>query len=459
MKVYFSGISGTGIGPLAELAQDAGYEICGSDLHRGAIADEMDARGVEVFYGEQDGKFLKKCHEASNIDWFVYTSALPKDHPELKLAQELGIHCSKRDEFLAALVSDKNLKMVAVAGTHGKTTTTSMLVWAFEQLGIPVSYLVGTTLPWGNGGRFDPKSEFFIYEADEYDRNFLAFEPFVGAITTIDYDHPDIYPTREDYREAFRQFEEQCQNVVWGETSAMENERAVEDVVGAKENGSVIENGEGVVKNTTVLDGIELVGELRRIDASLAVRVFEKVREISRNSKGAKRASREAEKAERRELVEVINRFPGAGRRFEEIAQNIVSDYGHHPAEIKLTVEMGAELRDKRGASGLAVIYQPHQNTRQHEVKDEYREVFRGADKVFWLPTFLTREDESLRVIEPDELVAGLANREVAEVAEMNDDLVDSLAKLHREGWIILLLSAGPADTWLRKVTKRICED
>ena len=146
MKVYFSGISGTGIGPLAELAQDAGYEICGSDLSHGAIADELDKRGVAVSYGEQDGKFLQKCQDEGTIDWFVYTSALPADHTELTLAKKLGIRCSKRDVFLAELVREKGLKMIAVAGTHGKTTTVSMLVWAFEQLGVPVSYLVARML-------------------------------------------------------------------------------------------------------------------------------------------------------------------------------------------------------------------------------------------------------------------------------------------------------------------------
>ena len=175
MKVYFSGISGTGIGPLAEFAQDAGFEVCGSDLHQGAISDELAKRNIDVCYGEQDGAFLQKKIDEGEVDWFVYTSALPKDHPELKLAKTQHIKCSKRDEFIAELVEKKNLKMIAVAGTHGKTTTTAMLVWAFLQMEVPVSYLVGTTLGWAKSGNYDPKSEYFIYEADEYDRNFLAF--------------------------------------------------------------------------------------------------------------------------------------------------------------------------------------------------------------------------------------------------------------------------------------------
>ena len=177
MNVYFSGISGTGIGPLAELAQDAGFTVFGSDLKRGAISDELDKRKVEVNYGEQDGAFLRKKHSEDGVDWFVYTSALPQDHAELLAAKELGIRYTKRDEFLAELIQQKNLKMIAVAGTHGKTTTTAMLVWAMTKLNIPISYLIGTTISWGNGGQYDPQSQFFIYEADEYDRNFWPTTP------------------------------------------------------------------------------------------------------------------------------------------------------------------------------------------------------------------------------------------------------------------------------------------
>ena len=403
MKVYFSGISGTGIGPLAELAQDAGYEICGSDLSHGAIANELDKRGVAVSYGEQDGKFLQKCQDEGAIDWFVYTSALPADHKELALAKELGIHCSKRDEFLAELVREKGLKMIAVAGTHGKTTTTSMLVWAFEQLGIPVSYLVGTTLPWGEGGKYDPESKFFIYEADEYDRNFLAYHPFIGTITTVDYDHPDIYPTETDYKQAFAQFESQCENVV---------------------------------KNTTLIPEINLVGELRRFDASLAMQtILAAVPDIDKE-----------------QLIAALNNFPGTGRRFERITDGVYTDYGHHPIEIKATLEMARELKERDNYTGVVAIYEPHQNVRQHEIKDLYRDAFAAADKIYWLPTYLTRENPNLEVLTPEQLIAGLTNADSAEAAELSDDFAKKLQELHKDGWLLILMTAGPADAWYRKV-------
>ena len=398
MKVYFSGISGTGIGPLAELAQDAGMTVCGSDLQRGAIADEIDARGIAVAYGPQDGKFLSE--QLDGRDWFVYTSALPEDHPELVLAREAGIRVSKRDEFIAEFVKMHNQKMIAVAGTHGKTTTTSMIIWCFHALGIPASYLVGTTLPWANGGNFAKDGEYFIYEADEYDRNFLAYHPYISAITVVDYDHADIYKTPEEYHAAFAQFESQSENVV---------------------------------KNTTIDSRITLVGELRRQDASICLAVMKQV----------------CDKSEE-EIIAALNQFPGAGRRFEKLIDNVYSDYGHHPEEIAATISMASELKARDGAQGVAVLYQPHQNSRQHEVRDGYKTAFIGADKVFWLPTYLTREDPNLAVLTPAELISGMDNADIAEPAELNDTLAAKIRQLHQNGWIILLITAGPADTWFR---------
>ncbi len=402
MRIYFSGIGGTGIGPLAEFAQDAGFKVFGSDLQRGAISEELDERQIEVAYGSQDGVFLQKKFDDGGVDWLVYTSALPENHPELLLAQKLNIHASKRDEFIAEMVRQKNLKLIAVAGTHGKTTTTSMLIWAMLQLGVPVSYLVGSTLGWAKSGNYDAQSEYFIYEADEYDRNFLAYHPYIAALTVVDYDHPDIYPTREDYNVAFAQFEVQSENVV---------------------------------KNTTIDERVTLVGELRRKDASIALAVLRQVTDFGDD-----------------EILAALNRFPGVGRRFEKIIRGVYSDYGHHPHEIKATVEMARELKERDGYMGIAVIYQPHQNTRQHEIRHLYHDAFMGTDKLFWLPTYLTRENPDLTVLTPVDFIAKLDNHEIAEAAELNETLASKIKELRAQNYLIILITAGPADTWFREI-------
>lgn len=400
MKVYFSGISGVGIGPLAELAQDAGMTVCGSDMSRGTISDELAARNIPIAYGPQDGSFLRE--QLDGLDWFVHTSALPKDHIEIQIAREAGVRVSKRDEFIVEFIKQHNQKLVAVAGTHGKTTTTSMLIWCCRELGVKANYLDGTTLPWGESAEYKYDDAYLIYEADEFDRNFLAYHPYLAVITSVDYDHADIYPTVEDYRAAFAQFESQSQDVV---------------------------------KNTTVDNRITLAGELRRLDASICLAAMKKLCDKSED-----------------EIIDALNRFPGAGRRFEEVVENVYSDYAHHPEEIVATIKMAKEVVARDGLKGIVAVYQPLQNMRQYAIRHDYGDTFQGVDKLFWVPTFLLREDPSLAIITPEELIQEMNNPEIAEAADMDDALGEKLRQLQKEGWLIILLAGGGADKWFRKV-------
>lgn len=213
MNIYFCGIGGVGLGPLAEIAIDAGHTVIGSDPKLSLMTKELGERGVAVST-DQSGGFLRETHAMQPLDWFVYTSALPQDHPELVAAQQLGIKTSKRDALLAHIIAEKNLKLIAVAGTHGKTTTTSLFVWALRRLGVPVSYSIGTTMSFGPSGSYDQASEYFVYECDEYDRNFLQFHPYLAIIPSLSYDHPDTYPTQEAYNAAFREFLAQSDGIM-----------------------------------------------------------------------------------------------------------------------------------------------------------------------------------------------------------------------------------------------------
>jgi len=402
MKIYISGISGTGMGPLALMARAAGCQVFGSDLSKGAIYDELERAGIQVSIGEQDGEFLKE-KLAEGVDWFVYTSALPETHAELVLARAAGIKCTKRDELTAFLVEKLGLKMVAVAGTHGKTTTTAMIVFAALRLGLPVSYVVGTTLGFATSGAYHEGDRFFIYEADEYDRNFLKFRPWLAVLTAVSYDHPDIYPTREDYAAAFSQF---------------------------------VKQSEMMIKDPEVSEGeFKLAGEVRRCDAALAASAILKM----------------APEVSKEEIVRVLNEFPGVGRRFERLSDGIYTDYAHHPEEISATVEIARDEAKLRGLKGVAVVYQPHQNTRQHEVFEGYAEAFLGVDKILWLPTYLTRENPDLKVLEPEEFIKSLKNSEGAEVRRLDDELFDEILDLREAGYLVILMTAGPADEWLRK--------
>lgn len=409
MRVYISGISGTAMGPLALMAKEAGFEVFGSDLHPGAVSDELKNVGIVFSIGEQDGKFLEKIQKEGEIDWFVYTSALPKDHKELLRAKELGIKVSKRDEFIAFLVKRLKLKMVAVAGTHGKTTTTAGIVFLCLKLGLPVSWLVGTTLGFAGAGEYVPGSKYLIYEADEYDKNFLHYHPFLSIIPSVSYDHPDIYPTEADYKAAFAQF---------------------------------IRQSKKTITETTLDKRLTVSGEARRFDLGLAI---EAVVEILKDMK------LEGEKYTRENLILEMDKFPGVGRRMERVSEGVYSDYAHHPEEIKATIEMALEEAKRKKMKGVVAIYEPHQNIRQHEVFSDYKDAFLGLEKLFWMPTYLTREDPKLTVIKPEEFVANLDNFEIGEAAEFNEELFLRLKSYREDGYLILLMTAGPGDNWLRE--------
>lgn len=420
MRIYFSGIGGVGIGPLAMIAHDAGYDVTGSDRVESLITKELQDKGISYSL-DQSGESLQQAHAQAPIDWFVYTAALPHDHPELTTARQLGIKTAKRDELLAHIIQDKNLKLIAIAGTHGKTTTTGMMVWALQQLGIPVSYSVGSNLSFGPSGKFDPASKLFVYECDEFDRNFLHFHPWVSLITSIDYDHPDTYPTQADYDNAFDQFIRQSEYcIMWQQDCG--------DLGVVKDANTLLHLIDKTNKATqTELEQLPLAGQHNRENAYLVLT------ELLRGN-----ASKHA-------AIAVLSSFPGTGRRFEKLAENLYSDYGHHPIEIAATLQMARELSDN-----VVLVYQPHQNVRQHEVQHLYTDCFELASAVYWLPTYLTREDPNLPVLSPQELTANLTNRQAVQLSDLDDNLWEAIEQQRRSGALILCMGAGTIDSWLR---------
>ncbi len=410
MNIYFSGIGGVGLGPLAEIALDAGNIVTGSDANTGLMTRQLGARGV-VVSTDQTGMFLRESHTDEPIDWFVYTSALPADHPELVAAKALGIKTSKRDELLAHIIAEKGLKLIAVAGTHGKTTTTSLFVWAFQQLGIPISYSIGTTLSFGPSGKFHPASEYFVYECDEYDRNFLQFHPYLAVIPSLSYDHPDTYPTEDEYNQAFRAFLTQSEmSILW-----------------QREATQIGEPAQSWVLNDRDVVPLTLAGEHVRQNASLVVKAFERLGIAG-------------------DVVQALNQFPGANRRFEKLANNLYTDYAVHPREIAATINMACELNNH-----VIAIYQPHQNVRQHEVQAGYSDqIFAEADEVYWLPTYLTRENPQLETLTPQQLAHQIAPEKL-HIADLDDELWQTIEQHRAAGHLVLCMGAGTIDGWLRQ--------
>lgn len=426
MHIFFSGIGGTGIGPLALIAKQAGYEVSGSDSQNSDYIKYLTAQGITDIYIGQSAEKLADVNAKNPIDWFVYSSALPKtnpNHPELAYVKENSIKASKRDEFLNQILDDKKLKLVAIAGTHGKTTTTAMVVWLFKQLKIPVSYSVGAKIGFGDMGEFDPKSQLFVYECDEFDRNFLSFHPHTTLITGIDWDHPDIYPSREEYYQAFRDFLNQSEKALLWQSDISELGLPPSDKLLALEG------------KDPAINRLWLAGLVNRQNAWLVVQAANKYMGQSLD-----------------EVINILNNFPGLSRRWEQIVPNLYTDYAHTPDKIRGALQLAQEV----AGDNVVVVYEGLHNTRQHFIKDELKNLFENTKKLYVVPSYLAREDPKLEILSPNDLIDLLSDKTKnhAEPASLDENLKSIIKTQLSNGRTVLCLSAGGAgglDAWLRQ--------
>ena len=427
MHIFFSGIGGAAIGPLAQIALHAGYDVSGSDKQASDYVDNLRSKGITSIHIGQTTEAIAELHKKNPIDWIVYSSAIPKenpDHPELVYARDNNITATKRDDFLNKLLEDTGQKMIAVAGTHGKTTTTAMILWLMHQLHIPTSYSVGGKLSFGDTGVFDSNATYFVYEADEYDRNFLSFAPILSVITGIAYDHPDIYPTSEAYNQAFIQF--MCNTGdAGGEVFAYNEDLEYVDY-------TILQRE----MHLELLETITLPGYVNRRNALLAVNAVHAIHNTPRS-----------------ELVTYINQFPGVSRRFEKISENLYTDYAHTPEKISGALQLTKEV----AGDDVVVVYEGLHNTRQHFIKKELTDLFKGVKKLYIVPSYLAREDESLEMLTPEKLCAITQEPPQREPMKLDNELKATIDSHTSNGDLVLCLTAGGGnslDEWLRKEFK-----
>lgn len=429
MHVYFSGIGGTGIGPLALIAHEAGLQVSGSDKQDSQYTQYLRKHGIEGIAIDQSYEHIASVHATHPIDWLVYTSALPMeqpDAPELRFARDNNIPSGKRDAFLSNFLRAKNLAMIGIAGTHGKTTTTAMTIWLLQQLGKPISYSVGAKISFGEMGHYDPDAKYFIYEADEFDRNFLSFHPNTAIITGIDWDHPDIYPTRKDYYEAFRTFLDQSQRAVLWQSDVDRLGIAPDDRT------LVLDENDPLITKELTLPGIVN----RRNAWEVANTIHQIYDQISLY-----------------DLLGYLNNFPGVSRRFEQIKPHLLySDYAHTPPKIRGALQTARET----AGDNVVVVYEGLHNTRQHFIKEQLVHLFDDIKKVYIVPSYLAREDETLPLLAPADLKALLSPETQGHVepAALNESLRAAITKHLNDGDLVLCLTAGGGhslDEWLRQ--------
>lgn len=366
-KAHFIGIGGIGISAIARMMVGEGKVVSGSDRDSSRIISELEKLGVNIFLGHD------KDNVPEDADVVVYTIALPRDNPEIKKARMLGIPLVSYPEMLGIL--SRTRFTVAVAGTHGKTTTTAMISKILKDAGRSPMVIVGSILKEGGSNFIEGKEDILIVEACEYKRSFLNLNPNILVITNIDNDHLDYYKDMEDIQSAFS---ECISNVVKdGFVITKTDDEKVSPVLRGVDI-NVVDYTSFANKNDNNLIKLKIPGQhnIENAAAALAVaRIFNIPDNVS---------------------LRALQNFSGTWRRFEYkgLASRggalIYDDYAHHPTEIKVTIEAAKEFfKDKK----LTIIFQPHLFSRTKALFDDFSESFGGADKVIIIPVYAAREN------------------------------------------------------------------
>ncbi len=421
MHIFFSGIGGSGLSSLAHLCLDLGYQVSGSDTNFSSIIKNLQKRKI-TFLNSQDTKTFFDFIKKYPIDLFIHSSAI-KNNQEIEVCKQQNIPFKKRDYLINFILKEKNLKLLAIAGTHGKTTTSSLLSYLFFSLNIPVTQVIGTTFNWGNSGSYQKNSKYFILEADEYDRHFLSYNPDYSLISSLDYDHPDIYPTQLDYNLAFLEFISQSKNLI-AYYKDIKNLNLIASLKKQKTSNQKLI----LLNDQKITQKINLLGKIYNENANLVFHLFS---ELFGNISKSK-------------IINILNSFPGTSRRLELISKNIYTDYAHHPNEIKATLKI---LKNKN--KEIVCIYQPHQNYRQHSILDLYNQSFDDCQKVFLLPTYLSRENPVLKILSQEEIAKKIKHSNL-EIVNLDSKLEDNLNKIIKNDCLIIFMGAGDIDNFAR---------
>ena len=460
--VHFIGIGGSGLSAIARFLLESGYTVSGSDRALTPFADEIRHAGATVYIG----------HHPRNIagaDEVVMSSAISADNPEVQAAMHSNIPVYKRADFLGQLMVDK--KGIAIAGTHGKTTTTAMTAWVLHDLGRDPSFIVGGVLNNLGVNAHAGKGNMFVIEADEYDNMFLGLKPQIAVVTSLEHDHPDMFPTLEAMYASFEKFvdllpEDGTLIVSAEDTGAMtlipharqkginhiayyiQSEMTISspywvmarEVKANKRGGFdfVVSSNLGGVGLVSVEVSLQIPGK-HNVRNALAVFAIADVLGLPREG-----------------VARALEKYTGTGRRFQLRGEvngiSIFDDYAHHPTKIRATLE-GARARypDRR----IWAVWQPHTYSRTQTFFLEFSRAFKDADEVIVTEVYAAREpQQDFTSAEIVSAMAHLSARYIKTLPEVTSHLLRNL----KPGDVVIVMSAGDADQISTELVKAFQE-
>jgi len=441
--IHFIGIGGTGLSAIAKVLLEEGYKVSGSDLAVSSLSDAVEEAGGKVYLG----------HQARNIlgaDIVVRSSAVPEENAEVQAALKANIPVLKRADFLGRILEGK--KVIAIAGSHGKTTTTSMIAWILSTLEKDPSFIVGAVVANLKTNARAGKGPDFVIEADEYDYMFLGLNPYLAVVTNVEHDHPDLFPTEEIFRDAFHGFVSRLdpdgilflcgedpgalqlreklkptqQLVVYG-FQAPDRDYIARNLENNENRGINFEvaAGDGDQKERVIIS-LQIPGKHNVLNALAAFAVAEKM-----GLSGV-------------EIARALSEYEGSERRFDIRGEYqgilLVDDYAHHPSEIEATL---SAARDSYPERRIWAVWQPHTYSRTQTLFSGFTEAFSKADQVIVLNVYAAREEEPAGFAITD-LVNEINHSNVNFIPE-NKKAYEFLLKELRSGDLLLIFTAGDA--------------
>ena len=427
--------------PLAGICLKNGVKVTGSDKAFGENQAQLQALGADIWTPHS----LEELNKRELPDCCVYSTAIPENNPEYAYLKDKGVKFWHRSDLLHEIACQFEQQIV-ISGTHGKTTTTAMLIWMLESMGLKPCWVLGGVLKGlGSYAWNDAQNRVFVFEGDESDQSFLKSEPHIGLVTSLEPDHLENY--HNSFSEQINKFQEfarksktficnlDCANSV-KHLKAMANiSYSLQPSSGADWHLTDDLNYFCSSHKPAKLGPIQLrnaFGQHNVLNALGALAIFAQIFPEIRLE----------------EVIERLNHFPGIYRRFELIGSTcseicVIDDYAHHPTEVKAAIKAGRRLlNDSKQEGRLIVAFQPHLPTRLRDLWTEFTQCFEEADMLFLNDLYVAR-GQPLEGINSQRLAKEIKHNDITYVSGPPINLVDSLSKTAKPGDLILLLGAG----------------
>ena len=430
-RIHFIGIGGSGMCPLAEILHSEGFILSGSDCNEGETLDRIRSYGIPVHMG----------HKAENIEGaelIVYTAAVKKDNPELVAAKEKGIPAIERSVMLG-IVTRRYNRSIAVAGTHGKTSTTAMLSQLLIGAGFDPSAIIGGKLPYLGGNSYVGQSDIIVCEACEYVDTFLELNPFISVILNIDADHLDYFKNLDNIKKSFNRFAKQTTGLLVINGDDENTLDAVKDVELEKITFGFGENCDYRAVNVSADKGVHEQYDLLYKDEKITgVKLIVPGKHNVYNSLAAA-ATAHYLGATPEEIAENLHKFGGVHRRFEILGTpcgiTVADDFAHHPTELTVTLNAAMNM----GFRKVWAVFQPHTFSRTAMLLDDFAEALKIPDQAVISEILPVRETNTYNIYSTD-LGAKVPGSVCLDTFE---EITDYVCQNAQEGDLILTMGGG----------------